>query len=120
MERPYKLLSAVEFDLELPYLYIHWNYSSIETIMTAFKLFGASFLPSIQSSNLHIMSKASSLQAFSFVTDTSQILLSEELQTASQTFEPQVNVPALSAFLVIAVVFGLLQLRINSVRYVTS
>lgn len=88
--------------------------------MTAFRLFGASFAPSIQSSNLQMMSKASSLQAFSFVTDASQILLSEELQTASQTFEPQVNVPALSAFLVIAVVFGLLQLRINSVRYVTS
>jgi len=44
------------------------------------------------------------------------ILTSEAVQTASQSFEPQVNTPALSAFLIIAVVFSLLQLRINSVR----
>jgi len=34
----------------------------------------------------------------------------------SQTFEPQVNTPALSAFVIIAVVFSLLQFRINQVR----
>jgi len=34
----------------------------------------------------------------------------------SQTFEPQVNTPALFSFLVIAIVFSLLQLRINQVR----
>lgn len=50
----------------------------------------------------------------------SSLLLSDAVQTTyeyvPQTFEPQVNTPALSAFLVIAVVFSLLQLRINSVR----
>lgn len=35
--------------------------------------------------------------------------------TPIQEFEPIVNVPALSSFLIISVVFGLLQLRINSV-----
>jgi len=35
--------------------------------------------------------------------------------TPIQEFEPMVNVPALSSFLIISVVFGLLQLRINSV-----
>mmetsp|Transcript_13097 Transcript_13097/g.24616 ORF Transcript_13097/g.24616 Transcript_13097/m.24616 type:complete len:290 (+) Transcript_13097:98-967(+) len=34
----------------------------------------------------------------------------------TQIFEPQVNLPALSAFLIIAVVFSLLQTRINNVR----
>ena len=33
-----------------------------------------------------------------------------------QTFEPQVNVPALSAFAFVTVVFGLLQIRINMVQ----
>jgi hypothetical protein len=33
-----------------------------------------------------------------------------------QTFEPQGDPNALSAFLIIAIVFGLLQFRINSVR----
>lgn len=58
-------------------------------------------------------SKVGNLQA-------SSLLLSDAVQTTyeyvPQTFEPQVNTPALSAFLVIAVVFSLLQLRINSVR----
>jgi len=58
-------------------------------------------------------SKVGNLQATS-------LLLSDAVQTTyeyvPQTFEPQVNTPALSAFLVIAVVFSLLQLRINSVR----
>lgn len=35
---------------------------------------------------------------------------------AYQTFEPQVNVPALSAFAFVTVVFGLLQIRINLVQ----
>jgi hypothetical protein len=34
----------------------------------------------------------------------------------NKIFEPQVNLPALSAFLIIAIVFTLLQIRINSVR----
>lgn len=35
---------------------------------------------------------------------------------AYQTFEPQVNVPALAAFAFVTVVFGLLQIRINMVQ----
>lgn len=40
--------------------------------------------------------------------------------TQVQEFEPIVNVPALSSFLIISVVFGLLQLRINSVSQATK
>ncbi len=40
--------------------------------------------------------------------------------TQIQEFEPIVNVPALSSFLIISVVFGLLQLRINSVSQATK
>lgn len=43
-------------------------------------------------------------------------VFASSVQSAAQTFEPQVNTPALSAFLLIAIVFSLLQLRINSVR----
>ena len=41
-----------------------------------------------------------------------------QAEPAAQTFEPQVNTPALFSFAIIAVVFTLLQIRINSVRYV--
>mmetsp|Transcript_3272 Transcript_3272/g.5386 ORF Transcript_3272/g.5386 Transcript_3272/m.5386 type:complete len:252 (+) Transcript_3272:41-796(+) len=40
--------------------------------------------------------------------------------TQIQEFEPIVNVPALSSFLTISVMFGLLQLRINSVSQATK
>ncbi len=38
------------------------------------------------------------------------------LDSATKTFEPQVNTPALSSFVIIAFIFSLLLVRINQVR----
>lgn len=55
---------------------------------------------------------------YAFV-DHAELLVATSLSTADvtpiQEFEPEVNVPALSSFLIISIVFGLLQQRINSV-----
>lgn len=51
----------------------------------------------------------------SFVPNVSSLLLGSSDFEPAQTFEPQVNTPALFAFAIIAVVFSLLQFRINSV-----
>lgn len=56
-----------------------------------------------------------------FVDDGFEVAASSSSSvTQIQEFEPIVNVPALSSFLIISVVFGLLQLRINSVSQATK
>jgi heme/copper-type cytochrome/quinol oxidase subunit 4 len=78
----------------------------------------ACFVSQTSPPSSQIRNKASfhQLHATNFPFTTSSLLTSEAVQTASQTFEPQVNTPALSAFLIIAVVFSLLQFRINKER----
>lgn len=56
------------------------------------------------------------IQPRSFVSDATSLLIGSDFEPAAQTFEPQVNTPALFSFAIIAVVFTLLQIRINSVR----
>ena len=57
-----------------------------------------------------------------FVGDGFEVAASSSASSVTQIqeFEPIVNVPALSSFLIISVVFGLLQLRINSVSQATK
>lgn len=59
---------------------------------------------------------------FAFVDDGFDAAASSSASSVTQIqeFEPIVNVPALSSFLIISVVFGLLQLRINSVSQATK
>mmetsp|Transcript_27260 Transcript_27260/g.41017 ORF Transcript_27260/g.41017 Transcript_27260/m.41017 type:complete len:326 (-) Transcript_27260:18-995(-) len=76
------------------------------------------------SQQLHSMNNG--LDDFDFATDTvkeplfpdvsSWLIGSSAELEPSVTFEPQVNTPALFSFAIIAVVFSLLQIRINSVR----
>ena len=55
---------------------------------------------------------------YAFV-DNAELLVATSLSTADvtpiQEFEPRLNVPALTSFVIISIVFGLLQQRINSV-----
>ena len=57
---------------------------------------------------------------YAFIEDGFEVVASSAPVTQIQEFEPIVNVPALSSFLIISVVFGLLQLRINSVSQATK
>ena len=67
-------------------------------------------------------SPPSSFSSFSHQPFGTLLAASDDLSAALtapapyQTFEPVVNVPALSAFAFVTVVFGLLQLRINRVQ----
>ena len=64
--------------------------------------------------------RSSTTKKYAFIEDGFEVAASSAPVTQIQEFEPIVNVPALSSFLIISVVFGLLQLRINSVSQATK
>ena len=68
----------------------------------------------------HLSSTATKKYAFVDAAEFADVAASSAPGTSIQAFEPIVNVPALSSFLIISVVFGLLQLRINSVSQATK
>lgn len=80
--------------------------------MTKFENFRGCFVPPPTTQNLRQLPCIAIKATLSFSTS----LVATDTVEVIQTFEPQVNTPALSAFLIIAIVFSLLQFRINSVR----